>query len=109
MVLLRTLSDNTGAEAGINKLYSSQFPLSAFLKKLCMLACLTGIELDVSHVPGEKNDDADVLSGWDDPTKPFPDKFQDDFRVDCGLNRTWFFRSDVRLFLPNTFLKWKPP
>ena len=108
MVRLRTLSDNAGAEAGINKLYTSHFPLSAFLKKLCMLACLTGIELDVGHVPGEKNDDADLLSCWDDPTKPLPGKFQDDFRVDCGLDRVWFFRLDVRL-PPNTFLKWKPP
>ena len=50
VVRMRTLSDNTGAEAGINKLYSSHFPLSAFLKRLCMLACLTGIELEVGHV-----------------------------------------------------------
>ena len=109
VVRLRTLSDSIGTEAGINKLYSSHFPLSAFLEKLCMLACLTGIELDVSHVAGEKNDDADLLSRWDDPTKPLPDKFQEDFRVECGLDRIWFFRSDARLFPPNTFLKWKPP
>ena len=106
---MRTLSDNTGAEAGIHKLYSSHFPLSAFLKRLCMLACLTGIELDVGHVPGEKNDDADWLSRWDDPAAPLPSKFQENFRVDCGLDRIWFFRSDVRLFPPHTFLKWKPP
>ncbi|CAE7464795.1 unnamed protein product, partial [Symbiodinium pilosum] len=62
VVRMRTLSDNTGAKAGTNKLYSSHFPLSAFLKKLCMLACLTGIERDVGHVSGEKNDDADWLS-----------------------------------------------
>ena len=41
--LFRTLSDNTGAEAGINKLYSSAFPLSVFLKRLSVLACMTGI------------------------------------------------------------------
>ena len=56
VVRLRTLS---GAEAGIHKLYSSHYPLSAFLQRLCVLACVTGIELDVSHVPGGKNDDAD--------------------------------------------------
>ena len=108
-VRLRTLSDNTGAEAGINKLYSSQYPLSAFLQRLCMLACLTGIELDVGRVPGEKNNDADRLSRWDDPTVPLAQKFQDDYRVDCGLDRIWFFRSDVRLFPSDAFLKWKPP
>ena len=109
VVRLRTLSDNTGAEAGINKLYSSQYPLSAFLQRLCVLACLTGIELDVGHAPGEKNDDADLLSRWDDRTVPLSQKFQDDYRIDCSLDRIWFFRSDVRLFPPNAFLKWKPP
>ena len=74
-----------------------------------MLACVTGIELDVSHVPGGKNDDADWLSRWDDPTVPLPQQFQEDYRVDCSLDRIWFFRSDVRLFPSNAFLKWKPP
>ena len=90
-VRLRTLSDNTGAEAGVNKLYSS-FPL---LKKLCVLACLTGIELDAGHTPGEKKDDADWLSRWDDSQCRCPTSSR---RVDCALERIWFFRSDVRLF-----------
>ncbi|CAE7498620.1 unnamed protein product [Symbiodinium natans] len=108
-VRLRTLSDNTGAEAGINKLYSSAFPLSVFLKRLSMLACLTGIELDVFHVPGEKNDDADLLSRWSDESQPLPAKFLPDFRVDCSLARIWHFRSDVRLWPPDAKLKWQPP
>ena len=29
----------------------------------------------------KKNDDADWLSRWGDPTVPLPDKFQKDFRV----------------------------
>ena len=108
-VRLRTLSDNTGAEAGINKLYSSAFPLSVFLKRLSMLACMTGIELDVFHVPSEKNDDADLLSRWSDESQPLPAKFLPDFRVDCSLARIWHFRSDVRLWPPDAKLKWQPP
>ena len=60
--LFRTLSDNTGAEAGIDKLYSSAFPLSVFPKRLSVLACMTGIELAFFHIPGKKNDGADLLS-----------------------------------------------
>ena len=108
-VRLRTLSDNTGAEAGINKLYSSAFPLSVFLKRLSMLACMTGIELDVFHIPGEKNDDADLLSRWSDESQPLPAKFLPDFRVDCSLARIWHFRSDVRLWPHDAKLKWQPP
>ena len=85
VVRMRTLSDNTGAEAGINKLYSSHFQLSAFLKRLCMLACLTGIELDVGHVPGEKNDDADWLSRWNDQPCHFPASFRRTFAWIVGL------------------------
>ena len=49
-----------------------------------MLACVTGIELDVFHIPGEKNDDADLLSRWSDESLPLPAKFHPDFRVDCS-------------------------
>ena len=92
-----------------DKLYSSAFPLSVFLKRLSMLACMTGIELDVFHVPGEKNDDADLLSRWSDESQPLPAKFLPDFRVDCSLARIWHFRSDVRLWPPDAKLKWQPP
>ena len=106
---LRTFSDNSGTEAGVNKLYSSSFPLSAFLQRLCMLACSTGIALDVSHIPGEKNDEADMLSRWTDESVPLPPKFDLANRVDCSLERLWHFRTDIRLWPPCASLKWRHP
>ena len=46
-ICLRTLSDNTGAESGSNKLWSMSYPLCVFLEKLCVLSATTGMELDV--------------------------------------------------------------
>ena len=74
-----------------------------------MLACLTGIELDVSHAPGENNEEADWLSRWSDESVPLPPKFHPDFRVDCSLDLMWFFHSDVRRWPSNAKLKWQPP
>ena len=35
---LKTLSDNTGAESGSNRLWSMSYPLCVFLEKLCLLS-----------------------------------------------------------------------
>ncbi|CAE7644829.1 unnamed protein product, partial [Symbiodinium sp. CCMP2456] len=59
---LPALSDNSGAEAVCNKLYTSKTSLNFFVRKLCMWSSLSGITLDCSHIAGEKNDDADFLS-----------------------------------------------
>ncbi|OLP95780.1 hypothetical protein AK812_SmicGene22018 [Symbiodinium microadriaticum] len=61
---LPALSDNSGAEAVCNKLYTSKIPLNLFVRKLCMWSALAGISLECSHIAGEKNDDADFLSRW---------------------------------------------
>jgi hypothetical protein len=39
-------SDNTGAEAGVNSLFTTKTPLAFFLEKLCITATTTGIQLD---------------------------------------------------------------
>ena len=62
---LKTLSDNTGAESGSNRLWSMSYPLCVFLEKLCLLSGSTGMEIDVSHIPGAQNIVADDLSRWD--------------------------------------------
>jgi len=58
-ICLRTLSDNTGAESGSNKLRSMSYPLWVFLEKLCLLSGSSGMEIDVSHIPGAQNIIAD--------------------------------------------------
>ena len=49
-------SDNAATEAVGAKLYTSKWPLGAFAQKLSVISTLSGIELDISHVAGEKND-----------------------------------------------------
>ena len=39
---------------------------------------------------GEKNDDADFLSRWNQ-VDTLPDRWKDDSRVDCSLQFIWFF------------------
>ena len=51
---LPALSDNSGAEAVCNKLYTSKTLLNLFVRKLCMWSALSGISLECSHIAGEK-------------------------------------------------------
>ena len=59
---LPTGSDNTGAEAGLNSLFTTAFPLSYFLRIAADWAHSKNIALECGHVPGEKNDWADDLA-----------------------------------------------
>ena len=54
-ICLKSLSDNTGAESLGNKMFTTTKPLCFFVEILATLATKTGIELDVSHIPGESN------------------------------------------------------
>ena len=86
---LPALSDNSGAEAVCNKLYTSKVPLNMFVCKLCMWSALSGISLNCSHISGEKNDDADFLSRWngDAATLPAPFRSEDRFLVTSRFAR----------------------
>ena len=59
---LPSLCDNTGAESGLNKMFSTKHPLGLVLEHIALLASILRITLDVSHVPGAKNVKADALS-----------------------------------------------
>ena len=57
-----TRSDNSPAQAAINKLFTTAFPLSFFLEKVASWAQARGLALEVGHIPGIKNTDAGDLS-----------------------------------------------
>ncbi|CAE7409167.1 unnamed protein product [Symbiodinium sp. CCMP2592] len=105
---LPALSDNSGAESVYNKLYTSKVPLTLFVRKLSMWSSITGVTLDCSHIAGEKNDDADLLSRWDGSTE-LPDKFLTSNRIELSLSEFWLIRFQVTLFPADTFLKWQLP
>ncbi|CAE7270674.1 unnamed protein product [Symbiodinium sp. CCMP2592] len=105
---LPALSDNSGAESVCNKLYTSKVPLNLFVRKLSMWSSITGVTLDCSHIAGEKNHDADLLSRWDGCTE-LPDKFLPSNRIELYLSEFWQIRFQVKLFPADTFLKWQLP
>ena len=50
-IKIPTLSDNTGAEAVSNKLFTTNLPLALFLEKLCLLISTSHVEVEVNHIP----------------------------------------------------------
>ena len=69
---------------------------------------MTGVQLDCSHISGEKNDDADLLSRWDGQSE-LPDRFLPEHRVHISLSDFWHIRFAVTLHPPDAFLKWPLP
>ena len=105
---LKTLSDNTGAESGSNRLWSMSYPLCVFLEKLCLLSGSTGMETDVSHIPGAQNIIADDLSRWDQNSET-PDGFtiQERFKID--LQSIWHVRQSPSLVPRDAIIPWTLP
>ena len=55
-------SDNTPTEGGVNKLFTTSWPLSEFLSLVASWSSANGVTLQVSHVAGAHNEWADDLS-----------------------------------------------
>jgi len=107
-ICLKSLSDNTGAESVSNKLFTTTHPLCLFVEILTCLASTTGIELDVSHVPGVDSIIADDLSRWDFST-PVPHDFQNSERIHLSLNQLCRCSPHPTLHPPDSKLLWKLP
>ncbi|CAE6949096.1 mfsd7-A, partial [Symbiodinium sp. CCMP2456] len=60
--VLPSASDNTSAESGLNKLFSTAEPLGTFLRLAATWAHLHRVQFEVEHLAGEKNTWADALS-----------------------------------------------
>ena len=69
-ILLKSLSDNTGAEASLNAAFSIAQPLGMFIERLALLAAVHRVQLEVSHISGEKNTKTDALSRPDEHPVP---------------------------------------
>ena len=61
-ICLPSESDNTPTEGGINKLFTTSWPLSEFLSLLASQSSSHGVELQIAHVAGAHNQWADDLS-----------------------------------------------
>ena len=60
--VLPSASDNTSAESGLNKLFSTAEPLSTFLRLAATWAQLHRVQFQVEHLAGQKNAWADAMS-----------------------------------------------
>ena len=87
-ICLKSLSDNTGAESVSNKMFTTTKAVCFFVEILATLATKTGIELDVSHIPGESNLIADDLSRWSFDSE-IPHGFQPESRIRSNLRDLW--------------------
>ncbi|CAE7198654.1 unnamed protein product [Symbiodinium sp. CCMP2592] len=101
---LPSLCDNSGAEAGLNKMFSTKFPLGLVLEHIALLAAMHRISIDVSHVPGAKNCKADALSRPAEyPTPPDCLPCQ---RIRFGLSALWEPGPEVQIFPSSFTLPW---
>ena len=103
-----SLTDNTGAEAGGNKLFSMSSPMNLFLEKLTLLCTFSGMELDLSHIAGERNEEADALSRWNDSTEP-PFNHLPQNRFQISLSQLWHPEVSVAVYPAETYLSWELP
>ncbi|CAE7408610.1 unnamed protein product [Symbiodinium sp. KB8] len=60
--VLPSATDNTSAESGLNKLFSTAEPLGLFLRLAATWAHLHRVQFELEHLAGEKNVWADKLS-----------------------------------------------
>ena len=79
-----------------------------FLGKLCLLSCATGMEIDVSHIPGAQNIIADDLSRWDG-IQPIPHGFEVHERVTISLQSIWHVRQSPSLVPSDAAIPWTLP
>ena len=107
-ICLKSLSDNSGAESVSNKCFTTTKPLCFFVEKLTMLASVTGVELDVSHIPGPDNVIADDLSRWDF-TSAVPHEFSAHDRIRFNLASLWHPKVSCRLYPATSQLLWSIP
>ena len=107
-IRINSFSDNTGAESGSNKLFTMKHPQCLFVEKLCLLSATFSMELDVQHIPGKNNDEADALSRWSGQDQ-VPCEFQRTGRVRISPSDLWVPRVTPHVCPNDAFLLWKLP
>ena len=102
-IKIPTLSDNTGAEAVSNKLFTTNLPLALFLEKLCLLIATSHVEVE-----GKDNTYADALSRWTGAGDP-PCQFLLKDRFELQLPTLWNLDRQPKLVPASAWIPWKLP
>ena len=91
----------------VTSYFRRTFPTNFFLEKLTIVCAISGMELDLSHIAGDRNDEADALSRWDfEPPPPFGHGICN--RMDISLQDLWLPRRSVSLHPADAYLLWQP-
>ena len=104
-ITLRALSDNSGAESGLNNLLTTSRPLAYFLERISLLAAIHRMSPDVSHIPGDANDKADMLSRPVEYALP-PDCLPHE-EIRASLQELWLPRPTISVSPPSFQLQWQ--
>ena len=107
-IILPTVSDNTSAESGVNKLFTTSESLCYFLEKLGQLCSILNVDMDTSHISGNENKVADLLSRWDFQST-IPSQFTDTNRIRISLKDLWMIKSSPSVYPSIIQLKWSLP
>ena len=87
-ISLPSCSDNSGVECRVNSLFSTSKPLCFLLEGLSFMSAERNTILDVSHVSGVQNVEANFLSRWDQ-VSDFPQPFSLESRIRLFLQDLW--------------------
>jgi hypothetical protein len=78
------------------------------VERLCIFSALSGIEMDVHHIPGHANQEADDLSRMNVETE-CPKGFNLPDRIRLPLSELWMDRPSPSLIPNTTKIPWKLP
>ena len=99
-------SFETLAQMAIRYIFSRSSPGFRFPLRIPSLT--DSMELDLSHLSGDRNEEADALSRWAFVSEPpFNHALHNLFRI--SLHQLWHPETSVSLHPPDTFLSWEPP
>ena len=98
-------SDNTGAEAGINNMFTTSRPLAFFLERIALLSAMRRIILDVHHIHGELHEKRDALSRPQERAHP-PDCLPNE-QLRVSLTDIWQPIARIRMAPPGSRLSWQ--
>ena len=107
-ICVRSMCDNSSAEATANKLLTTSSPMCFFAQQLALVAFSTAITLDCHHVSGFRNESADTLSRLDSVHFLSPE-WEINRRMRFPIDKLWQKPWSVNVFPESTHLLWQPP
>ena len=95
-IRIQQFTDSASAMGAVNKLFSTKFPLSRYLWLLVEWAVCHQADIRLSHISGQHNDWADVLSRSSDPSSSLP--LDPSLQFDLSVRDLFSVAPGVKLF-----------